>query len=243
MSDVDALFASYPRSRPPLPEAHRAVYVQEYQANREGDHAVEKAGKWLEAWLHRQVSRGPGGRLLELGAGSLNHVPYETSAHYDVVEPFTALYEGSPHVGRVNRFFASLAEVPPDERYDRILSVAVLEHLEDLPGDVARSGLLLAEGGEFRAGIPSEGGFLWGLAWRCTTGVSFRLRTGLPYEPLMRHEHINDAAEMLATVRYFFEDVRARRFPLPWHQLSFYVAVEARRPRRDRCRAFLEGRA
>jgi hypothetical protein len=52
---------------------------------------------------------------------------------------------------------------------------------------------------------------------------------------VMRHEHVNDAAEIVAIVRHFFEDVRVRWFPLPALHLAFYGYVEARRPRLDRC--------
>ena len=129
--------------------------------------------------------------------------------------------------------------MPEGSRYDRVISVAVLEHLEKLPEQVARCGLALAEGGVFQAGIPSEGGFLWGATWRLTTGISFRMRTGLPYRLLMRHEHINGAQEILRVVRHFFERVRVRRFPLPLHHLSLYAYIHAERPRRDVCEQFL----
>ena len=120
-------------------------------------------------------------------------------------------------------------------RYDIILSVAVLEHLTDLPRTVARCGLLLAQGGEFRAGVPTEGGLLWGVAWRITTGISFRIRTGLTYGAIMRHEHVNRADEILEIVRYLFRDVTCRRFPTPVKHLSFYTTLRARSPYLDRC--------
>jgi hypothetical protein len=57
----------------------------------------------------------------------------------------------------------------------------------------------------------------------------------------MRYEHINDAHEIYALVDYFFENVTVRRFPLPFHHLSLYAAIEACQPRLERCRAYLEG--
>ena len=55
--------------------------------------------------------------------------------------------------------------------------------------------LRLEADGVFQAGIPSEGGFLWGIAWRLSTGISYYLRTGLGYGVVMRHEHIDSAFE------------------------------------------------
>ena len=151
------------------------------------------------------------------------------------------MVDGSPRLGRVRNRYASIAEIDPDTRYERIVSVAVLEHMEDLPGDVARAGLLLTEGGIFQAGIPAEGGVAWGLGWRMTTGLAFRRRTGLDYGTVMRHEHLSQDVEIIRLVRYFFDAVRIARFPLPLRHLSLYAYLEARGPRPDRCRARLAG--
>ncbi len=244
MSDAIApLLARYPKTRPPLPAAYAAVYEREYKMNREGGSFVTRISSGLESWMHRRVAAGPAGDVLELGAGTLNQLPYEPeNAAYDVVEPFTALYAQSPHRGRVRKVYADIGEVPADHRYARITSVAVLEHLDDLPAIVARAALLLADGGVFQAGIPSEGGFLWTLAWRTTTGVAYWRRNRLDYGVLMRHEHLNTAAEIEAVVAHFFGDVRLSRFPLPLRQLSFYSYLEARRSNRAVAEAFLRSR-
>jgi SAM-dependent methyltransferase len=158
---------------------------------------------------------------------------------YDAVEPFKELWADSPERRLVRRIYDDLAAVPEQNRYDAILSVAVLEHLTDLPAVVARAAMLLREGGSFRAGFPSEGGLLWGLAWRLTTGVEYRLKRGLDYGAIMRHEHVNTAREITSVLEYFFENVELARFPLPFAQLSFYTAATARNPRLTRCREFL----
>jgi hypothetical protein len=95
----------------------------------------------------------------------------------------------------------------------------------------------MAANGVFSAGIPSEGGFLWGFAWRASVGLSFRLRTGLDYGDLMRHEHANRAVEIEAIVRHFFRNVRVRRFPTPARQFSLYTFLRCQEPRLDRCAA------
>jgi len=241
---IEALLAQYPKPRPELPPAYESVYVEHYRANRAGRAGLSRVTQRLEAWMHWRVAGGVGGRILEIGAGNLNHVPYHPEAElYDAVEPFRELWEGSPELARVRRMYASLDDVPESERYDAVVSVAVLEHLTDLPSIVARAALLLAEGGSFRAAFPSEGGLLWGLAWRCTTGIEFQLRRGLDYGVLMRHEHVNTAAEILAVLGYFFDSVEIDRFPARSPHLSFYTAAIASRPRLDRCEAFCAERA
>jgi SAM-dependent methyltransferase len=238
VTDIAALLATYPRVRPPLPAPAARIYVQEYTLNRGVDaRGLYRVVAWLETWMHRRVAAvAAGSTLLEIGAGTLNHRRFEPGAGvYDIVEPLPALFAGSREIARVDHIYARICEVPARPRYDRIFSVAVLEHIEDLPSLVAGCGLRLADGGVFQAGIPAEGGVAWGLAWRMTTGVSYRLRTGLPYAPVMRHEHVNAAVEIIAIVRNFFDDLKVRWFPLPARHFAFYAYIEARRPKLDRC--------
>ena len=243
MSDTAHILARYPKRRPPLPPAYQRIYEREYKMNREGGSFITGLSSRLEAWMHRRVAGAPPGDVLEIGAGTLNQLQYEApQTRYDIVEPFAALYRDSPALSRVDAVYGDIAEVPPGRIYGRITSVAVLEHLDDLPGIVARSALMLRDGGTFQAGIPTEGGLLWGLAWHLTTGVAYWLRNRLNYGVLMRHEHLNTAAEIEAVVRAFFGDVRIARFPLPLRHLSFYTYLEARKPRHAEARAFLDGR-
>ncbi len=178
--------------------------------------------------------------MLELGAGTLNHLPFESAGQdYDVVEPYTALYEGRPEAARVRTFHADIDDVPRDHRYDRIISIATLEHVLNLPqlgrpsGDAARARR------PFAAGIPSEGGFLWGLAWRSSVGLSFRLRTGLNYGDLMRHEHANRADRNRSDRQAL---LRARRDPplsVAGPSSEPVYISPLRRAALDRCRALL----
>jgi hypothetical protein len=237
VTEIKALLAGYPRERPKLTEAHKKIFVEEYVLNRSGRGLFYGMVAFLETWHHKKVASLKGaGKILEVGAGSLNHVPYEDHlSTYDCVEPFTNLYDASPHRNRVRYLYSDIDEVPTEVRYDRVISVGVLEHLVHLPYIVAKSGRLLEDNGVFQASIPSEGGLLWGMSWRLTTGIAYRLRTGLNYKSVMRHEHINSAPEIIALVRYFFQDVRISRFPLPSHHLSFYTYLEARSPNLARC--------
>jgi SAM-dependent methyltransferase len=242
-TSVENLLQSYPRTRPPLSPEHQGIYVQHHQANRKGKDPAQAAALRLEMWMHRKIAGAgrPGNEtILEIGAGTLNHVGQEKHCRrYDAVEPFRELYAGSSSLSRIAALYGDIRDVPAENCYDRILSVAVLEHLTDLPAVVARSAMLLAPNGIFQAGIPSEGGFLWGAAWRCTTGVLFRLRTGLSYASMMRHEHVNSAREIGKVIRYFFASVKVCRFPLSFHNLSLYTYLEAEEPRKEVCATYL----
>jgi len=238
-------FPRFPKLRPPLPPEIAEIYAAHYRCNRLGGSPATSVSRRLEEWMHRRVAAdvvahpGRPAATLEIGAGTLNQLPFEPEAGpYDVVEPFTELYAGSPLLPRVRRVYADVAEVPADARYDRITSVATFEHILNLPEVAARAALLLAPGGSLRAGIPSEGTVLWTLGWRLTTGVEFRLKHGLDYGELMRHEHVNTAREIRGVLEHFFADVRRARLGVA-DALSLYQFLACREPRLDRCRAYL----
>ncbi len=235
MGDIQSLLASYPRVRPALTPEHTAIFEKEYKLNREGERVVEGMAKKLEGWMHHHIA-AHSSSTLELGAGTLNHLKFEEKiAGYDIVEPFTELYQGSNRLKQVEAVYDNLSDVPMDKKYSRIISIAVLEHMTNLPYELALSCQHLKEGGVFQAGIPSEGGLMWWLGWRCTTGISFWLRNRLDYGVLMRHEHVNTAPEIIKLVKYFFADVKVRRFPTPLHSMSLYAYIEARNPIYERC--------
>jgi len=238
---VEARLARFPKTRPPLPREIEEIYARQYAENRAGETTAASLAQRLEGWMHRQVAAdaSPLKATLELGAGNLNQLPFEPEGGaYDIVEPFADLYRGSPRLPRVRAVYADVAEVPAGTLYDRITSVACLEHITDLPVALARSARLLAPGGSFRAAIPSEGGLLWKLGWSLTTGLEFRLRHGLDYGLLMAHEHVNDAAEIETLARALFEEVSVKSFGVG-RQLSLYRFIAASRPRLDVAEAWL----
>lgn len=225
-----------------LPAEQQAIYEQEYIANREGGNFITSLSKNLESWMHRKVRDNVvGGRLLEIGAGTLNQVPYlqnKKISHYDVVEPGKFLYKNSPSKDKIRNFYDDIEEC--GGVYDGVFSVAVLEHLVNLPYVMAKTGLLLSEGnGVLVNAVPSEGGMLWGASWRLITGFAYRLRTGLPYKTLMRHEHVNNLDEIVALHEYFFNEVFITYFPMPLKHLSFYSCVVARHPKIDLCNQYI----
>jgi len=236
-SDLRALLARFPKARPDLPPRMAEMYVQQHRQNRTGATPAASIGQRLERWMHLKVAEDVQGAgeasTLEIGAGTLNQLPFEPHTRpYDVVEPFVALYEDSQHRPRIQRVFADIAEAPLERRYDRITSVAALEHIIDLPLVLARAARLLTGDGALRVAIPSEGGFLWAMGWTLTTGLEFRLRHGLDYGALMRHEHVNDAWEIEGLIHALFQDVQVQSFGLGRH-LSLYRFIVAARPRLD----------
>lgn len=240
---IKQLLDTYPRVRQPLPASQAHHFEEAYLANREGRGFFNWLSQASEGWMHRAVARtAQDGSVLELGAGTLNHLPYESrepGSTYDIVEPRNFLYENSTEKKNVSTIYRDAFEIDPACRYSRIISIATLEHVLDLPRLVALSGLLLAEGGVFSNAIPSEGGMLWGLSWRLTTGLAYKVKTGHSYRNIMRHEHVSSCEEIIAIVRHFFRQVEVRRFPGPGPHASIYSVVNARNPDTITCESLL----
>jgi hypothetical protein len=242
MSDV---LSRFPKTRPPLPAAYQAIHEAHYIANRTAAYRTTTVSSRLEAWMHRRVADdvrvAPAAATLEIGAGTLNHLRFEPrSAPYDIVEPFTRLFADAPDRGRIRDEFASIDDVPTGRRYPRIVSIATFEHLVDLPAVVARAAVLLAPEGSLRVGIPNEGTLLWRLG-TLVTGAEFRLRHGLDYATLMRHEHVNTADEIEAVLRHVFSVVRTSVCGVS-RRLALYRSLACRRPRLARAEAILATR-
>ena len=241
------LFSSFPKERPPLSPEYAAIYLGHYRNSREGNSKVLSLAKRAESWMHRKVAEDVKSGLrkstLEIGAGTLNQLPYEPQSNpYDIVEPFHELYQPSPSLARVRNIYDDIFDIPRAATYERITSVAVLEHICNLPEVIAQSGLLLVEGGQFRAGIPSEGTILWRLGWKTTTALAFKRRYNLDYEVLMKHEHVNSAKEIEEVLRYFFAEVKGSAFGLA-RPLSLYQFYACAKPRLKECQDCLRNKA
>jgi len=217
-------FTGFPKIRPTLPPEYEKIYLQHIQENRHGQSPASSLSTALEGWMHRRVARDAREDLstLEIGAGTLNHLRYESHhAAYDIVEPAHYQFANSPYLSRVRNIYDDISEVPPETRYDRIVSIATFEHICNLPEVVASCGHLLKPDGQLRAAIPAEGGPLWKLGWKLTTGWEFKRRYGLDYEVMMRAEHVNTWPEVADVFNHFFQRVEVSYLGLS-RALSFY---------------------
>jgi SAM-dependent methyltransferase len=225
------------KQRIELPPAYQKIYQDWMNTNRGGKILTTSLSTRLEQWMHRQVAADLGKvpqsrsiETLELGAGTLNHLAFDRRSNfYDVVEPNAELLALGDR-SRLRSVFSELSELPLTAKYDRIISIAVLEHICNLPEFLQTCVTHLKTGGVFRAGIPSEGTMFWKLGWMATTARAFKKRYGLDYELIMKHEHVNDASEIVEAVGAVFKKVRVRSFGLS-RAISFYQFIEASDPR------------
>ena len=244
---IKDLLKRFPKKRPTLESHVQEIHIAHYKKNRSGSTPVTSIAQKLEGWLHAMVASDVKNHelqsnidTLEIGAGNLNHLAYEPIiGRYDIVEPFNLLYEGQPGLSRISSIYADLAEIPEEQKYDRVITIATLEHVLNLPHVIVKSALHLQTNGVFRAAIPNEGTFLWNLAWRCTTGIEFRLSYGIDYGLIMAYEHVNTAKEVELLLKHFYRDVNEQYFGIN-SKLALYAYYECSNPNINRCESFLQ---
>lgn len=237
------MFDNYPKKRSDLPESFQTIYKNHYKSNRNGETSASSLAQKMESWLHKKVaadvSKKHTKKTLEIGAGTLNQLKYEQSSYYDIIEPFFDLYSDSEYLNKIENIYTDIDEINLNTTYDRITSVATFEHIIDLPKVVAKSCLLLDSKGTLRTSIPNEGTFLWKLGWKMTTGLEFKLKHGLNYETLMKHEHVNNAYEIEEILNYFFDYNKCHVFGIN-KKIALYRFYESKGPKTTLATKYLE---
>lgn len=241
------LLKRFPKKRPILDDDVQAIHRSHYEKNRSGATLMTSISQKLERWLHIKVAADSikhqpykNINTLEIGAGNLNHLAYEPIVGlYDIVEPFSSLFENKRELNRVNSIYNDISEIPKSKTYDRIITIATLEHILNLPEVIAQSALHLNPNGVFRAAIPNEGTLLWNLAWKCTTGIEFKIKYGINYGLIMAYEHVNTSKEVSAILNYFYREVKTSSLGLH-PKLALYLYYECSNPNLKICREFLQ---
>lgn len=113
----------------------------------------EKAHNW-KAYLRRSMQPYLAGSVLEVGAGLGANTRQFVGLHFDrwtCLEPDMSLAEqiepGGPLLDRHKVIIGDLEALDPALRFDAILYVDVLEHIEDDAGELRRAASHLSRGG------------------------------------------------------------------------------------------------
>ena len=213
-----------------LPEKYKQIYEKWYIDYSQANTFFRKLSLLVEKWYHLKAYKAKTDphSILEIGAGNLNHVRFEKNfKFYDVVEPKDYLIKASDPVirKRVRSIYKEIENIPEGLIYDKIISIAVLEHIENLDITLKKISERLTDNGKFIVEIPAEGEFLWWLGWRLTTGIGFWLKYKLDYGVILRFEHVNKANKILLSLKKYFKIINLDSFPLNFKNWRLYIHI------------------
>ena len=213
-----------------LPEKYREIYEEFYINYSQANTFFRKLSLFVEKWYHLKAykAKTDSNSILEIGAGNLNHVKFEKNFNiYDVIEPKDYLIKASDPIlrGRIRNIYRDIENIPEGALYDKIISIAVLEHIENLESTLEKISDKLSDNGKFIVEIPAEGEFLWWLGWRFTTGIGFWLKYKLDYGVIMRFEHVNTAQKILISLKKYFNVVNLKSFPFNFKNWRLYIHI------------------
>jgi SAM-dependent methyltransferase len=160
---------------------------------------------------------------LEIGAGIGEHIQYEKltpkqKEHYIALElrEKMAVKIRARHPEIITQIGDCQQKLSfPDNYFDRILAIHVLEHLPNLPNAIEEMYRLCNKTkGVFSIVIPCEGSFAYSFARKLSAQKIFERRYKQSYKWFIEREHINQPHEILAELAPYFQVTHCSYFPL-----------------------------
>lgn len=176
------------------------------------------------------------GRTLDIGAGDGEHLRYEglDTRKYFALELREALANTLrttfPQVNVIVGDCQDRIDVP-DQFFERIIAIHVLEHLTNLPKALDEVARILAPNGRFSVVIPCEGGLLYSLGRRFSSKAIFEKRYGVNYDWMISYEHVNRADEVMDELlaRFTIEDRTYFPFHIPSVNVNVVIGLTLKR--------------
>ncbi len=210
---------SWPKQRPVLTDQQRWIFSDWYQywLSKEG---MQGRFGWVDRFGHEYAARtfAKGCRTLDIGAGNGAHLKFEEVASQE----YTALERSPDLIADVKRLYPSVRAVVgdcqehmdfPADYFDRVLAIHVLEHLDNLPATLVQVNRILRPGGKFSVVLPCEGGWLYSLGRKFSSERMFTRRYHVPYEWMIKYDHVNTVRDVLVELNRLFDTAHAQYFP------------------------------
>lgn len=185
---------------------------------------------WVQCTGHRTVAEASCGRtrLLEIGVGGGEHVPFELDAvrieHYVAVDTDpVSLVTARRKYPWLRTILADAARLPfHTASFTAAIALSVLEHIVDLDRFLSDLRRVLAPGGAFLVVVPANGCLSVEVFKRVVTYPSLR-RRGIRHPSwIWSFGNCNSLARIEALLHRHFTVVESR--PLPWRWLPAWLA-------------------
>ncbi|HLL90864.1 MAG TPA: class I SAM-dependent methyltransferase [Tepidisphaeraceae bacterium] len=211
---------TWPKVRPPL-DAEQQRIMEDWYGHYLGNVLPNRFGA-IDRFGHEYVLRSmvDGARTLEVGPGTGSHLQFEDLKRH---EQYVGVELRATLGNTIERDYPGVRLVVgdcqqridfPDHTFDRVIAIHVLEHLDNLPAALAEFRRVLKPSGRLSIVIPCEGGAGYAMGRAVTTKRLFEKRYKVPYEPFIRHDHVNTARDVLAALDRDFRTVHRTFYPL-----------------------------
>ena len=237
-NQIQNILNLFPKQRPPLPRKIKKIFNKIYKENRI-NYIISFAERWMHKSIHELNSIK---KTLEIGAGTLNHFEFEKiNNNYDIIEPKKYLYKNSIQKKKIRKILPNL-KACKKQYYDRIISIAVLEHMTELPKFLAESSFYIKNNGYHSHSVPCEG-HLFNFASSIVSGIPFYLKHRISYRYIMKHEHVNNFDEIISLIKFFYKKVKIKySYPFYTKYLSFYANITFKHPNKERVKKFMKNK-
>lgn len=181
-------------------------------------------------------------RVLELGAGNGSHLHYvrHKFSEYRMTDDNEIMLEllkrTAEKDSRANEIIVekqnALKPAYSDESFDRLIATHLLEHLPE-PHLVLRNWYrLLKPAGVMTLLLPCDPGIAWRIG-RMLGPRKKAVEAGIDYDYWMAREHINPIGNLIALIRYYFDDHWEAWSPLalPSWNVNFFYICHIRKPK------------
>lgn len=222
--------ASWPKVRAALTPEQEQI-MADWQDNYLSSVLPQNFG-WVDRFGHEFAAQSakPRSATLEIGAGNGSHLSFESGMNREYV----ALELSDRLAGQIldRNAVAKVVlgncqeRIPfPDQYFDRVLAIHVLEHLENLPAALDEIVRVMKPMAIFSAVIPCERGAGYALGRAFTTKRVFEKRYKTDYKWMIRYDHVNTAREVLSELTTRFRVERRRFFPLRVHSIDLNLVI------------------
>jgi ubiquinone/menaquinone biosynthesis C-methylase UbiE len=158
---------------------------------------------------------------LEIGAGLGEHLMYEKLTTLQK-ENYVALELREIMAEKIRQRFLDISvcvadcqtTLPyPDNHFDRIIAIHVLEHLPNLPAALKELNRVCKPQGQLLVVIPCEGGALYSLVRKFSAQRMFEKRYKQSYKAYIEREHVNKPYEIMEELACYFYKKNTQYFP------------------------------
>ncbi len=172
-------------------------------------------------------------RTLEIGVGLGEHIKFEDLSRQD----YYGLELRADMAEQAQRRFPPVKIIIgdiqqqqdlPNEYFDRIIAVHVLEHLPNLPQALREVKRLIKPNGFWDLVIPCQGGLAYSLASRISARRIFEKTYKTSYDFFIKSEHVNTCYEIIEELKNAGFAISWKRyfpFPIPFFFCNLSVGI------------------